>query len=465
MAADGESTKRTRRSRLLRFAWGALGLWCLAGVAGGFLYRGKFAASWTAPKLAVPVVAIESDDWGLDFEAPVFVPPSDQLDARQAAGVERLSRTLAPHRDSVGRKPVVSAFVVVRQADTPAIAADPNHAYHSRPIDRTMPRTVAALRQAEAKRDFFLTYHARDHRDAGVWASKVKAAAEKAQAAGEPLAPAVVSTFVSDDPNDRDRVFGEYFDNVAGYLAPADQKALDEKVRQGVSDFERIFGRRPGSTVPPRYLWGPGAEGAFQANGIRYLHGINRQGGRNRNPTDVEARVVGMRLGDNLIGLTRTLEFERDVTTGRLPEIDDMLASAERALANGQPIVICTHTWNYCTGDDAVNDAMARRLDELLSALEDRYPHLRYVHSEELGRLAETGRLGLAGFRAPEIRVAGGLKHAWFSGRHIYCHRTKAKLYAQGFAVLLLFALGATVVHLARRPRRARDGPPEASEA
>lgn len=458
MSDQREPTGRRRKSYLLRLLWGLVAVWLAAGIGPGFVYKDRLAASWNAPKLDTPVVVIESDDWGLDFQAPNFVPPSRQLDARQAAGVERLVRVLRAHRDCVQRKPIVSAFVVMRQADTAAIAKDPKFSYHARPIDEGMPETVAALQQAESEGLFFLTHHARDHRDTGVWARKVKEAVEAAKAEGKQFDPAVVATFLTDDPSDRDRVFGEYFDNVAGYLAPTDQEALNRKVAEGVSEFKRIFGRRPVSTVPPRYLWGPQAESAFRANGIRYLHGINREGGRLRNPTDVAARVFGQRLSEGLIGLTRNVEFECDPVTRKLPEIDEMLAAADEALANGQPVVVCTHTWNYCTGDAAAGEAMARKLDELLAALEKEYPDLRYLSSKELGRLAETGRLRVTGLSAPEIRTVGGLEHAWLSGRHIYRHRAKARLYVRGLGVLFVCALAVTVLHLIRRRRRGRSG-------
>ena len=451
MTSDDEVKKRKPRRWVLRCAWVGVLLYVLAGVAGGYLYREKFASSWQAPKLATPVVVIESDDWGLDFVAPVFVAPSAKLDADQAAGVERLCKVLVRHHDDAGRRAVLSAFVVVRQADTAAIAADPRHEYHHKPIDEAMPRTVAALNAAAGRMLFHLTYHARDHRDAAVWAQKVGEAAEQAKAAGKPFDPAVVSTFLSEDPNVRDRLFGEYFDNLGGYLKPPPQAEVDRKVREGLAEFERIFGSRPVGTVAPRYLWGEEALIAFKNNGIRYLHGVNREGGRNRNPNDVVARPSGIRMPHGLVGLTRTVMLEYDPVTKKFPDVDDAMAEAVRAVDAGQPIVICTHTWNYCSGEVAVNDRMAGLLDSLLTRLKERYPDLRYLDSQDLGRLGETGAVEPIVPGATEIRAVSGLRGGWLSFRHIYRHRKKAKLYAWGLSVLLGFAVILSVVALVRK--------------
>ena len=448
MTGSGEAKKRRPRRWGLRCAWGLVVLYILAGVVGGVLYRGKFASSWQAPKLTTPVVVIESDDWGLDFVAPVFVEPGGKLDADQTAGVQRLRDVLSRHRDHTGRRAVLSAFVVVRQADTQAIAKDPQHRYHYRPIDEAVPRTVAALKVARAEGLFHLTYHARDHRDAAVWAQRVGEAAETAKAAGKPFDPAVVRTFLSDDPNVRDRLFGEYFDNVSGYLEPPPQAEADRKVREGLAEFERIFGSRAVGTVPPRYLWGEQALIAFQNNGIRYLHGVNREGGRYRNPNDVVARPAGIRMPHGLIGLTRTVLLEYDPVTRKYPEVDQAMGGAAEAVANGQPIVICTHTWNYCSGESAVDDRMAMRLDTLLTRLEETYPDLRYLDSLELGTLAESGAFRTSVPGAPEIRAASGLRHVHFSALHIYRHRRKAKLYVWGLGALLGFAVILSVAAL-----------------
>lgn len=460
MPEKRQKAPRPLTGKLLLLSAAALGLWLIAGVAGGLYYRDEFARSWRTPKLAAPVVVIESDDWGLDYRPPRFVPPSKELDAQQADGIERLVRVLEAHRDAAGRKPIVSAFVVVRQADTPAIAQDPEFRYHARPIDQTMPRTVAALQQAAQAGVFHLAYHGRDHRDAGLWALKVRRAVEQARDAGRPFDPAVVTTFHPADPRGRDRSIAEYFDSRRGYLEQLDQEEIDRKVRTGLDEFQQIFGRKPTSTVAPRYLWGPKAEAAWSRCGIRYVHGVNKQGGAVLAPEapDVWSRPFGVRLGRGLVGIPRTADVEA-TKDSRTPSLAGVLAWADRAVATGEPIVLCTHAYNYYGPSSAFPDAMARCLDEVLTALERRYPALRYLSADEVGRLADTGKVSVAaGTSQPsEIRAAGGLQHVWLWLKGIYLRRPKARLYATGLGALILLVAAAGLVRLAAsRARRRR---------
>ena len=457
MSETSDKPRRSLAAKLFLLSAAALALWLIAGAAGGLYYRDQFSRSWPTPKLDCPVVVIESDDWGLDYSPPRFVAPSEigELDRRQKAGVERLRKVLEAHRDSAGRRPIVSAFVVMRQADTEAIAKDPAFGYHARPIDQTMPETVAALKDAARAGVFSLVYHGRDHRDAGLWALKVRRAVERARGEGRPFDPGVVTTFHPDDPRERDKNIAEYFDSRSGYLRPLDPEQIDRKVAGGLAEFRRIFGRTPASTVAPRYLWGPRAESAWRRHGLRYVHGVNKQGGAYRGADNVWSRPFGARLSHDLVGIPRNTDVEA-TKADTVPSIAEVLAHADAAVAGGQPIVICTHAYNYYGPDPALPDAMSRCLDEVLTRLEAAVPDLRYVSAEEAGRLAEEGKVSVTvGADEPgEIRAATGARHAWLWLRGLYVSRPKARLYAQGRGVLIVLVSLTGAARLAGRRRR-----------
>ncbi len=441
-----------------RLAWLVLGLWVLAGVGGAVVFRSQLGPAWSAARVDVPVVVIESDDWGLDFEPPHYVPPGPAVDARQEAGVRRLASMLATRRDAAGRAAVVSAFIVVHQADSAAIASDPTFAYHALPIDRSMPRTVAALMQGAQQGVLELVYHGRDHRDVGLWCNNVRAMVETAAApqrrattrpATQPAGrfdPESVRIFHPRDERERDRIVAEYFDSRLGYLKELDYARLEAKVTEGLAEFERIFARRPVSTVPPRYLWGPAAEKAFAAHGIRYLHGANKQGGRYRGAGDVWAHPFGVRLSEGLIGIPSNTDVEVRPDNS-LPSMETVLEEAGQAVATGQPIVICTHACNYATDGPALGNQMCDFLGRVLDELKRRYPDLRYLSAEEAGRLAERGEVSVRveGQERP-LRLAGPLKSAWLTGRDLYLRRSKIRLYIQSLAVLAVLAAAMQIV-------------------
>ena len=440
MTDNGDKPRRPFTARVFKLLVIVLVFAVIAGAAGIMLYWDQFGPAWAGTKLDAATVIIESDDWGLDYEPPRFVLPTPRLDERQAAGVKRLVKVLDGHQDSLGRKPVISAFIVVHQADSTAIAKDPELKYHSRPIDKTMPKTVSALKRAEAKGVFSLVYHGRDHRDAGLWVKKVRQS--------KPFDPEVVTTFhPREDSRGQDQCIAEYFDSRDGYLQPLAQDVIDEKVRTGLAEFERIFGRRPVSTVAPRYLWGPRAEAAWHRHGIKYVHGANKQGGAFRNTTAVWTRRFGSLLSHGLVGIPRTADIEAG-KDGRPPPLSDVMRWAHRAVATGQPIVICTHNCNYVGGGPYPQN-MAQCLDTVLTTLEKKYPDLRYLTAEEAGQLAAEGAVHVAtpGGTA-EIRAAGGLKHAWLWLKGIYHDRAKARLYARGLGVLAGLTVLAALVRI-----------------
>ena len=347
MTDNGDKPRKGVTAGIVKFLAVALAFAVLAGAVGILLFWDQFGPAWSGTKLDVATVVIESDDWGLDYRPPRFVLPSPQLDQDHVTGIDRLIKVLDRHHDSVGRKPIVSAFIVVHQADSAAIANDPEFNYHSQPIDRTMPKTVSALKRAANAGLFSLVYHGRDHRDAGLWAKKIRLAVEAARSKETPFDPQVVTTFhPRDDSRGQDQCIAEYFDSRDGYLQPLGQRIIDEKVRTGLAEFERIFGRRPLSTVAPRYLWDAQAEAAWHKHGLRYIHGVNKQGGTFRNTTAVWTRRFGCRLSHGLVGIPRTNAVEAS-PEGEPPAISEIVRLADRAVATGQPIVLTTHNCNY----------------------------------------------------------------------------------------------------------------------
>ena len=436
-----------------RWAWLVLALWVLAGVGIIVVYRRQLAPAWSAPRAATPVVVIESDDWGLDYEPPHFVMPSPTVDTRQAAGVARLARTLAGQKDAAGRPAIAGAFIVVHQADSAAIAADPNFAYHSLPIDRSMPQTVAALKQAAQQGVLNLVYHGRDHRDVGLWCQKIRRVVELSKEQGRSFDPEAVRTFQPRDPIEHDRINAEYFDSRTGYLEDLDYAAVEAKVTEGLAEFERIFGRRPVSTVPPRYLWGSAAEKALAADGIRYLHGVNKQGGRFAGADDVWSRPFGVKLDSGLIGIPRNTDVEVRPDNS-LPDMATILAEADTAAASGQPIVICAHACNFATDGPELGEKMCDFLAQVLTNLRQRFPGLRYLSAEEAGTLAQTGEVRVrVGDDEHPVRLAGGVQQAYLACKDIYLRRAKMRLYVQVLAALAAATILLQAGAWRRRPK------------
>ena len=459
---DGEnSTKNARPTplrRIRRYLLVALALWGLAGLCGGFAYRKGLARCWQATRLSVPVVVIESDDWGGGYRAS-YLTGEDRhrqyLDDAQAAAVKRLTGLLSRHSDSTGRHPIFSAFVVVGQADVSAILADPKHAYHWQPIDRTLPSLVAALNNARDAGAFTLQYHARDHKNSEIWTRALIQAAERARSDRTSLTAERIDAIWPEDKADRRAMMTEYHRRCDGHLVPLGVEETRAKVRQGLSAFNRIFGQASVSTVAPKYLWEPVTEDVWAEEGIRFVHGANHQVGPTRQADEAGLREFGARSPAGLVYVPRTADLgvERD---GSVSTVTSVMQRIRRDIDRGQPAVISTHSWGYCLVDPATSRTMYASLDQLLTAIEREYPDLRYLSCEELGALAD------AGDGDTEIAVAGGFTRLWYVAGVLWADRPKIRLWLCGMAALTLLTATAFAV---RRGRRDPTGSAEEAQS
>lgn len=440
-----------------RWLWRGLLAWLALGAVGAAFRWSELVGSWATPKIAVPVVVIESDDWPRRYIVNDDGRDIVKYDARMASAVDRLAQMLERHCDSVGRHPVVSAFVVVGLPDIEKTAADPDGRYHWKPMDGDFPMLVAALKRASARGVFELAYHGRDHFDCGLAVKQIKREAEEARAAGRDFDPTTLPIFAPlGSPryiaSERDQGVAEYFDSRDAPLAPLDQHAIHTKTGEGLREFERMFGHRHPSTVAPGYFYGPGAEQGWRAHGIRFVHGVNLQQYPGLEPGKKQLRAFGCRTEGSLVGIPRNVFLESHFRDRDLPSVEEAIEAATTAIRLSQPAVICTHSWNYFIqenrrGPETVEE-MFVCLDSLLGALERKHAGLRYLSIQEAGHLAETGRVTLSGAgKTPEVVAADGMTHAWLSAWHLYDTRAKLRIWMW---VLVAWGLALTIAVAAR---------------
>jgi len=458
-------------SRVTRWLGRGLLAWIALGAVGAVWRWSDLAGSWATPKIAMPVVVIESDDWPRRY---IFEDDSTDIvkyDAPMASAVDRLAKIMKQHRDSVGRHPVLSAFVIVGLPDITKTAADPLGRYHWKPMDSEFPMLVAALKRARDQGVFELAYHGRDHFDCGLAAKQIKREAERAQEAGREFDPTALPVFAPlGSPryvaSKRDQVVAEYFDSRDTPLAPLGRHEIDTKLAEGLREFERMFGHRPLSTVAPGYFFGHRAEQGWRAHGIRFVHGVNLQQGPDCQPGRKWLRAFGCRTEGGLVGIPRNVFLESQWRGRHLPCPEEAMEAADNAFRLSQPAVICTHSWNYFVRENRRDaetvEAMFVCLDTLLGALERKYTGLRYLSVHEAGRLAETGRVTPSGATvAAEIVAAEGVTHLWLSARRLYDTFTKLRVWLWGLiAWALVLAIAVAIRRAGRRRQHARKPKP-----
>src|SRR6266496_3438249 len=102
-------------------------------------YRRAFAAAWREPVLRVPVLILESDDWGY---GPLL----------QAERLDRIADLLSGFRDALGRHPVATLGVVLAGPDTDRMRADGCRTYHRATLADPRLAPVRAVQHVECSR-------------------------------------------------------------------------------------------------------------------------------------------------------------------------------------------------------------------------------------------------------------------------------------------------------------------------
>jgi hypothetical protein len=353
----------------------ALLAWLLLNAAIIALYRRELGRLWREPVLRLPVLVIESDDWGAGPLA-------------QAAALNDIAQVLARHRDHTGRAPVFNLALVLAVPDGPAIDADGR--YHRVCLDDPLFAPIlAALRDGEARGVFALQLHGLEH----LWPPTLMASGDASVAAWlrQPV-PATTERLPS-------HLQSRWVD--AGTLpsVPHATARVDDAVAEEVRAFERIVGTPPRVVVPPTFVWTQEAERAWAALGLECIVTPGwRYTRRNADglPVGDEGPIAnGDRLG-TITYLARTDYFEP--SRGR--DAAHALRCLDDARAQGRPCLLENHRDNFIEGSQQAQDSLAE-LDKVYREALARHPDLRFLSTWELVAVLRNGdpRWLIIGFR------------------------------------------------------------------
>ena len=132
--------------------WLLIPLWLIAGLVIFTIRYGRhMKACWLEPMLTVPVLIIESDDWG---------PAADS----DATVLGRIISVLKKHTDSVGHHPVMTIGAILAIPDTQSIREQGGQKYFRHTLDD--PKFTAVrekLQEGVKARAFSLQLHGLEH--------------------------------------------------------------------------------------------------------------------------------------------------------------------------------------------------------------------------------------------------------------------------------------------------------------
>jgi hypothetical protein len=163
-----------------------------------------------------------------------------------------------------------------------------------------------------------------------------------------------------------------------GFLGFAEQV---QKIQETARLFKNLFGRQSTSACAPGYRANADTHAAWFKSGIR----VAQKGSESPQLPYFDA--------SNLLNLYRTIDLEpsdRDLNPEEYVEI------ATRCFDRGMPAVISVHAINFQSTLKDFRSLTLARLDQLLTALENKYPELLYLHDEDLYNIVTTGQYSSA---------------------------------------------------------------------
>jgi hypothetical protein len=159
-------------------------------------------------------------------------------------------------------------------------------------------------------------------------------------------------------------------------------------LKHSLDVLERLFGRRPSSTIAPHYIFSPRTEKAWRKAGLRFIQGGNYQvlrGDDRGHGNFWVSHAMGEKSPSGLRYLRRSVRFEPRPER-RHQGIAAALPGIRLCFEQNIPAVLDTHRVNY-TGQ--YREGGLRALNELLDALKPLRP--RFLTTSEIGEAIEHG--------------------------------------------------------------------------
>lgn len=339
-----------------------------------------------------PLVVLQSDDWGRvgirDQEGydqlcsrgiRLGASAYDFYSLETAGDLQALASLLSSHRDAAGNNPRLVMNFCLANLDFPAMRQKQFREIKLLPLSHGLPGSwsrpglLDEYRAGIEQSVFYPALHGLTHFCAPAVEIALAENGQRAQMlrrfweAETPYIfwrmPWIGYEYCNPDPHLR-------------FLDPAQQRAL---VREACRLFEDLFGRKPESACAPGYRSNAGTHRAWVEAGIRTAqHGT---GAGLRRPFLDE-------LG--ILHLFRAMDFEPGQ---RRVEPKNCWHSADACFTRGIPFIISVHSINFHSSLRDFRTPTLAALDELLTALESRYPELLYVTDAGLYPLATAGRM------------------------------------------------------------------------
>jgi len=328
-------------------------------------FRSTLASAWREPVLRVPVLILESDDWGY---GPL----------EQAACLDRLVELLSRFRDAVGHPPVTTLGIVLGGPDVERMRAEGWKHYRRVTLgDGRLAPVREAILCGLQRHVFALQLHGLEH----FWPACLMQARAVDPRVGAWLGGAPLpSTEELPVP-----LQSRWIDATELPSKPLPAAQVTAAAAEEARVFAAIFGVVPEVVVPATFVWNDAVETGWANAGI---HVIVTPGVRN-DRRDAHGRVVsdgrtyftGAAGPGGMRYVVRDSYFE--------PSLGHSCAGALQAMRAkthlGRPTLVEMHRFNFLS-DEATAERSFAEVNELLKRACAEFPDVRFMSTAELAR-------------------------------------------------------------------------------
>jgi hypothetical protein len=342
------------------------------------------------------ILVIESDDWGsirmpsrevyLKFISKGFdISGSDfnRIDTLESnEDLTMLYEILHSYKDSLGNPPVITANCVVGNPDFNKIRQSDFTNYYFEPVTETLKRypqrdKVETLwKQGDSDGIFHPQFHGREHVNVVRWMNALRE-----------RTPEIMFTFDNETTFSGNRDYN--FMEVLDYNTRDDLEKMKESLKEGLDIFEKIFGFRSKSFIPPCHIWSSEIEETLHASGVRYIQGLVVQSVPTGSFGNYRKKYhfLGNRNPYGQYYLIRNCFFEPSLIKSYDP-VGECLNHINIAFRWKKPAVIRAHRINFMGALDENNRRNNLNLfDELLKRIIKNWQDVEFMTSDQLGDL------------------------------------------------------------------------------
>jgi len=345
------------------------------------------------------IIVIESDDWGsirmpsrnvfekfLKAGYPVNLNPFERYDSLASEqDLNALFNVLSSNKNNNGVQPIITANCVVANPDFDKIKEDNFEKYHFELITETFKKypnhskNFELWHQAKNENLFFLQFHAREHLNVSKFMKALQLKDRDVLFGFNYRMPGSIRK-----GNERN---GNFFVEATNYINEIDKAEKLEIYLDGLRIFEKLFGYKSESIIPPNYIWNKDYYEAVSQNGVRFIQGISFNVDPVCKNKIMNFRYTGKLNTYNQLNLVRNCNFEPAISNSTNPVID-CLAEIELAFKMSKPAIINSHRINYVGFIDKTNrDRNLKYLSQLIKQIIKRWPDVEFMTTIELGNL------------------------------------------------------------------------------